>query len=217
MRNLTNLSRYLSLILRHKPEVIGITLDKHGWANVDELIAGIAANNEFNREILEEIVRTDSKQRYSFNEDGTLIRANQGHSIPVDVELEEVIPPEILWHGTAEKYVESINEQGLIPKSRLYVHLSRDLETAVNVGKRHGKPVVYQVKAGQMRRDGYKFYLSKNGVWLVKQVPAKYLRMVDEGEGNELYGENEVATMKEVSRLLKDIDEFVIGEVGKES
>ena len=186
MRDLTNLSRYLSLILRHKPEVIGIALDEHGWANVDELIAGIAADNEFNRETLEEIVRTDSKQRYSFNEDGTLIRANQGHSIPVDVELEEFVPPEILWHGTAEKYVEAIDEQGLVPKSRLYVHLSRDLETAVSVGKRHGRPVVYQVKAGEMHRDGYKFYLSKNGVWLTKQVPVEYLRMIDEGEGKEV-------------------------------
>ena len=175
MKNLTNLSRYLSLILRHKPEVIGISLDEHGWANVDELITGIAKNNEFDRETLEKIVRTDSKQRYSFNEDGTLIRANQGHSIPVDVELEEAVPPEILWHGTAEKYVESIEEQGLIPKSRLYVHLSKDMETAVSVGKRHGKPVVYQVKAGEMYRDGYEFYLSKNGVWLTKQVPVEYL------------------------------------------
>lgn len=185
MRNLTNLSRYLSLILRHKPEVIGISLDEHGWANVDELITGIAKDNEFDREMLEEIVRTDSKQRYSFNEDGTLIRANQGHSIPVDVELEEAVPPEILWHGTAEKYVESIEEQGLIPKSRLYVHLSKNMETAVNVGKRHGKPVVYQIKAGEMHRDGYEFYLSKNGVWLTKRVPAEYLRMYDGSERKE--------------------------------
>lgn len=175
MRDLTNLSRYLSLILRHKPEIIGISLDEHGWANVDELITGVAKNNEFDREMLEKIVRTDTKQRYSFNEDGTLIRANQGHSIPVDVEPEEAVPPEILWHGTAEKYVEAINEQGMIPKSRLYVHLSKDMETAVSVGKRHGKPVVYQVKAGEMHRNGHEFYLSKNGVWLTKIVPVEYL------------------------------------------
>ena len=175
MANLTELSKYMSLILRHKPEVIGITLDEHGWANVDELIAGMAKEKEFNMEMLEEIVRTDSKQRYSFNEDKTLIRANQGHSIPVDVEPEEKLPPELLWHGTGEKYVNSIDQQGLIPKSRLYVHLSGDEETAVAVGKRHGKPVIYHVKSGEMAADGYKFYLSKNGVWLTKEVPAKYL------------------------------------------
>ena len=168
-------SKYMSLILRHKPETIGITLDEHGWANVDELIEGISRTHEFNKDILEEIVRTDEKQRYSFNEDRTLIRANQGHSIPVDVELDEVAPPEELWHGTATKYEASIDAQGLIPKSRLYVHLSRDRETAVKVGQRHGKPVLYIVKAGEMSRDGYKFYLSKNGVWLTKRVPECYL------------------------------------------
>lgn len=173
--DLTDLSRYMSLILRHKPEVIGISLDEHGWANVEELIAGIAKNNEFNMEILEEIVRTDSKMRYSFNEDKTLIRANQGHSIPVDVELEEKEPPEWLWHGTGEKYSASIDMQGLIPKSRLYVHLSKDRETAVNVGTRHGKPVLYRVQSGLMHAGGYKFYLSANGVWLTKEVPVQYL------------------------------------------
>lgn len=173
--SLRDTSRFMSLILRHKPEAIGISLDEHGWANVDELIAGIAKTHEFNMDILEEIVRTDNKQRYSFNEDKTLIRANQGHSIPVDVEFDEVEPPEELWHGTGEKYVASIDKQGLIPKSRLYVHLSKDEDTAVNVGKRHGKPVLYIVKAGEMYRDGYKFFLSQNGVWLTKEVPVQYL------------------------------------------
>lgn len=173
--SLTDLSRYMSLILRHKPETIGISLDEHGWANVNELIAGIAKDNEFNMDILEEIVRTDNKQRYSFNEDKTLIRANQGHSVPVDVELDVMTPPEFLWHGTGEKYVASIDVQGLIPKSRLYVHLSKDEETAVKVGSRHGKPVLYRVKSKDMARDGYEFYLSKNGVWLTKEVPAQYL------------------------------------------
>lgn len=173
--SLKDTSKFMSLILRHKPETIGISLDEHGWANVEELIAGIAKTHDFNMDILEEIVREDEKQRYSFNEDKTLIRANQGHSIPVDVELDEVEPPVELWHGTGEKYVASIDEQGLIPKSRLYVHLSKDKDTAVKVGKRHGKPVLYIVKAGEMYRDGYQFYLSKNGVWLTKQVPVKYL------------------------------------------
>lgn len=173
--NLNETSKFIALILRHKPEAIGITLDEHGWANVQELIAGIAKTHDFNMDILEEIVRTDNKQRYSFNEDKTLIRANQGHSILVDVELEEKEPPTELWHGTGEKYVSSIDVQGLLPKSRLYVHLSKDKETATKVGQRHGKLVLYVVKAADMYRDGYKFYLSKNGVWLTKEVPAKYL------------------------------------------
>ena len=173
--SLRDVSKYMSLILRHKPETIGISLDEHGWANVEDLITGIAKDNEFNMEILEEIVRRDEKQRYSFNEDKTLIRANQGHSIPVDVELEEWVPPEILWHGTGEKYVESIDREGLISKSRLYVHLSKDEDTAIKVGSRHGKPVIYNVKAKQMYDDGYKFYLSVNGVWLTKEVPVRYL------------------------------------------
>ena len=173
---LKDTSKFLSLILRHKPETIGISLDEHGWANVDELIAGIAKSHEFNMDILTEIVRTDEKQRYSFNEDKTLIRANQGHSVPVDLEFEAVEPPEELWHGTGEKYVSSIDVQGLIAKSRLYVHLSGDEETAVKVGSRHGKPVLYIVKSGQMFRDGYEFYRSVNGVWLTKEVPVNYLR-----------------------------------------
>lgn len=174
--DLNNISRYMSLILRHKPEVIGITLDEHGWANVDDLINGIEKDNHgFNFELLEEIVKTDNKQRYSFNDDKTLIRANQGHSIPVDVELEEKCPPDFLYHGTGEKYTESIDKIGLIPKSRLYVHLSKDIVTAKQVGKRHGKKVIYKVNAGQMYKDGYKFFLSVNNVWLTKEVPVKYL------------------------------------------
>ena len=134
----------------------------------------------YDMQMLEEIVRTDSKQRYSFNEDKTLIRANQGHSIPVDVELEQKTPPDVLWHGTGEKYVESINSIGLIPKSRLYVHLSKDYETAKTVGSRHGKPIVYRVNAGKMAADGYKFYLSVNGVWLTNKVPVQYLSVLQE-------------------------------------
>lgn len=173
--SLTNISKYISLILRHKPEVIGISLDEHGWADVNELVAGINKTQPFSKEQLEEIVRTDDKQRYSFNEDKSLIRANQGHSIPVDVELSEKQPPDILYHGTGEKYVTSIDKQGLLPKSRLYVHLSKDFDTALKVGARHGKPVVYRIAAQKMAEDGYKFYLSVNGVWLTKEVPTKYL------------------------------------------
>lgn len=175
--DLDTISKFISMILRHKPEAIDIKLDEHGWANVDELIDGIAKQyHGFGMKELEEIVRTDNKQRYSFNEDKTLIRANQGHSIPVDVELAEKEPPKVLYHGTGEKYVESIDRKGLIPKSRLYVHLSRDKATAVNVGKRHGTPVVYEIDAEQMYKDDYKFYESANKVWLTKEVPVKYMR-----------------------------------------
>jgi len=171
-------SKFMSLILRHKPEVIGISLDARGWADADELIVGINASGHhtLDREKLEEIVRTDAKQRYSFNADHTRIRANQGHSIPVDVELEEKTPPTVLWHGTGEKYVEAIDREGLLPKTRLYVHLSSDIDTARKVGSRHGRPVIYQIDCGKMAADGYKFFLSANHVWLTKRVPAEYLR-----------------------------------------
>ncbi|WP_278712971.1 RNA 2'-phosphotransferase [Eubacterium ventriosum] len=171
-------SRYISFILRHRPQDIGISLDEHGWANVDELIKGINNRWSFNMEDLERIVRNDDKQRYSFNQDKTLIRANQGHSIPVDVELEKKNPPEILWHGTGKKYVESIDQEGLIPKTRLYVHLSSDYDTAIKVGKRHGEPVIYKVDTKRMTEDGYEFFLSVNGVWLTKRVPALYLEKI---------------------------------------
>lgn len=173
--SLESTSKFISLILRHKPEVIGISLDEHGWADVDELIAGIARTRPIDMAMLEEIVRTDDKQRYSFSEDKRLIRANQGHSIPVDVELPEADPPEYLWHGTGEKYVASIDRQGLLPQSRLYVHLSADEATAKTVGSRHGRPFIYRVLSGQMHRDGIIFYRSVNGVWLVKTVPVQYL------------------------------------------
>lgn len=170
--------KFVALILRHKPEAIGITLDEHGWANVDELIEGIAKTRTFDMEMLEEIVATDNKQRFSFNEDHTMIRANQGHSIPVDVELKKLSPPEVLYHGSAIKYEEAIDDIGLIPKSRLYVHLSKDYDTAVKVGSRHGKPVIYKVYTGNMDKDGYEFFLSENGVWLTKSVPTKYLEKI---------------------------------------
>lgn len=178
-------SKYIALILRHKPEEIGIALDEHGWADVGGLVAGIAKTQPFTMEMLEEIVNTDEKQRYSFNEDKTLIRANQGHSVPVDVGLEEKEPPLYLYHGTGEKYVPSIEENGLIPKSRLYVHLSSDRSVAEKTGARHGRPVIYRIRAGQMFRDGYKFYLSVNGVWLTKKVPPQYFERGGSGITDE--------------------------------
>lgn len=179
-RRLERLSKFISMILRHKPEAIGITLDEHGWADVDELIKGINETGEeieFSKDTLETIVKTDKKQRYSFSQDKTLIRANQGHSIPVDVELEKKEPPKVLYHGTGVKSVKAIQEQGLLPMERLYVHLSIDVKTATNVGKRHDTPVIFQVNAEQMQKDGYDFFQSVNGVWLTKEVPAKYLEL----------------------------------------
>ena len=174
-----SLGKFISMILRHRPEVIGITLDEHGWADVGDLISGIrnAGHPDFCLSDLEEIVETNNKQRYSFSADKALIRANQGHSIPVDVELPVVSPPEILWHGTGEKFVPSILQQGILRMNRLYVHLSPDRDTATNVGRRHGKPVLLRVNARQMEKDGYQFYLSVNGVWLTKEVPVKYFEI----------------------------------------
>lgn len=173
--DLNKTSRFLSLILRHHPEKIGITLDTHGWASVEELLNGMSKTHPIDMDILEKIVRTDNKQRYSFNEDKTLIRANQGHSINVDVELLKKEPPTFLYHGTGEKYVSSIDKNGLISKSRLFVHLSANEGTAITVGSRHGDPVVYKVLANEMYLNGYEFYLSVNGVWLTKKVPIQYL------------------------------------------
>lgn len=176
----TNISRYIALLLRHHPEKAGLCLDEHGWVEVEALIQGVRRRYpEFDRAVLDEIVARDSKQRYAYNQDKTCIRANQGHSIPVDVELKQALPPTILYHGTGEKYVESIQKVGLIPKSRLYVHLSTDIQTAIQVGKRHGQPVVYQIDTQQMIHDGFIFYISANHIWLTKAVPVQYLKIIE--------------------------------------
>lgn len=176
--DLTKASRFLSLVLRHKPDAAGITVDKCGWADVHELIKGM---NEyygpFTRTDLETIVETDDKQRYSFDKYKKKIRANQGHSFEVDLGLEEQEPPKILYHGTAMKYMDGINKEGLISKSRQHVHLSNNSYTAYKVGERHGKDsvVICIVHAERMYKDGYKFYCSENGVWLTDAVPRQYL------------------------------------------
>lgn len=179
MGKLDRLSVFISLVLRHKPDAAGINLDEHGWANVEELIDGINNNGrKIDMGVLEEIVRTDNKQRYSFNEDKTLIRANQGHSIPVDLELKEQEPPEFLYHGTADRFIKAIMAEGLKPMSRLYVHLSKDIQTANKVGKRHGEPVILKAHSGQMYQEGIKFYLSENGIWLTENVDLKYIEKI---------------------------------------
>lgn len=176
-----DLGRFLSLVLRHHPEAIGITLDSNGWAQVDALLDGMnQKKKQIDREDLERIVRENSKQRYSFNEDHTKIRANQGHSIEVDVELRETAPPPILYHGTADRFLESIKREGITRQTRQYVHLSGDVETALQVGKRHGRPVVLVIDVAQMVADGCRFFQSKNGVWLCSQVPFHYVKEVRE-------------------------------------
>lgn len=182
--DLTSLSRLISLILRHKPDTVGLSLDEHGYVGVDALIEAINSRSNFfvDESMLDFIVRTDNKKRYSYSSDGTMIRANQGHSVNVDLGLKECTPPRVLYHGTGKKYLESILREGLKSKSRNHVHLSKDIATAVEVGKRHGKPVVLQVETGLMHFRGYKFYLSENGVWLCDSVPVKYISVVERKE-----------------------------------
>jgi putative RNA 2'-phosphotransferase len=177
MNRQVELSKFIALILRHKPSVIGLTLDDHGWANVDDLIKGIRSSGKnISFDVLKEIVANDNKQRYSFNEDCTKIRANQGHSINVDVELHEAIPPDVLYHGTSERSLSSIRSEGIKSMNRLYVHLSSDEETAVKVGKRHGKPFVLLIDTKKMKEDNIVFYKSENNVWLTKYIDPKYIK-----------------------------------------
>lgn len=171
IKNYTKTSKFLSLVLRHKPEKIGLTLMDGGWASVDQLLSGM----NMTREDLEYIVETDEKQRYSFNENKTLIRANQGHSVDVNMHFIPKQPPEFLYHGTGEKNLGSILAEGITKQSRQYVHLSSDVDIAIKVGERHGNPVVLLVHSGDMYRDLYEFYLSENGVWLTDSVPNKYI------------------------------------------
>lgn len=170
------LGKTISYILRHHPEYFDVNIDSHGWADVDELIKNMCVHgNTIDRETLDRIVRENNKNRYSYNEDKTKIRANQGHSIPVDLDLLPVTPPDVLYHGTAEKFLNSIKQKGILKMSRNHIHLSTDTERAFNVGKRHGKPVVLVIDTKKMNEDGIKFYLSKNKIWLCEHIPFEYV------------------------------------------
>ena len=172
-------SKFLSLILRHQPEKIGLSLDANGWADIEELLRLSAAKGKpLTRALLEEVVLTNDKQRFVLSEDGAKIRANQGHSVSVELGLVPVVPPPVLFHGTATRFLESIRQQGLLKGSRQHVHLSPDEVTAMKVGQRHGKPVVLKIAAGKMQRDGHKFFCSANGVWLTDHVPAAFFEVV---------------------------------------
>jgi putative RNA 2'-phosphotransferase len=173
---LVRLSKFLSYVLRHHPESIGLQLDTGGWARVDELLAAARQRGTaLDEELLQQVVAHGDKRRFSFNADGQRIRANYGHSIPVDLGLKRIEPPEFLYHGTAKRLVEIIRRDGLHARGRNFVHLSPDEETAKQVGARHGKPVVLVVHARRMHRDGHAFHLSEGGIWLTRWVPAEYI------------------------------------------
>ena len=173
------ISKFLSLVLRHKPETIGLELDENGWTDTNELLAKMSQNGKsIDFEQLNIVVENNPKKRFAFNEDKTRIRANQGHSIKIDLGFEPQQPPEILYHGTGTKYLKSILEQGLKKQKRHHVHLSADKETATKVGQRHGKLAMLEVATGKMYQDRYKFYLSENRVWLTDEVPVEYLRQL---------------------------------------
>jgi putative RNA 2'-phosphotransferase len=169
-------SKFLSLVLRHQPELIGLTLDSAGWVPVSDLLRGCQTHGHpLTLTELREVVASSDKQRFSFSEDEEMIRANQGHSVPVELGYISAIPPEILYHGTVEKFLPSIREEGLNKGSRHHVHLSPDEETAQKVGSRRGKAVILKVESGRMHQQGHEFFLSANGVWLTEYVPPDFL------------------------------------------
>lgn len=174
--NIKSISKFLSLILRHSPETIQLPLDDHGWADVDTLLAQCKAHGRpFTFATLETVVAENDKQRFSFNEDKTRIRANQGHSLEVTLDLPVATPPEFLYHGTVDKFIKAIRTTGLQKGKRHHVHLSDNLSTAENVGSRRGAPKILTIHSGRMHRDGIPFYLSVNGVWLTDEVPPQYI------------------------------------------
>jgi putative RNA 2'-phosphotransferase len=180
-QHLVKTSKFLSFVLRHNPRAIGLDLDDQGWASVDALIAAAAEHGtQLSHDRIRQVVETNDKQRFALSPDGQRIRANQGHSIRVDLGLEPIEPPEYLYHGTATRFLASIRSQGLKPSGRHHVHLSPDQATAVKVGTRHGVPVVLRVEAARMHADGAVFYRSENGVWLTDHVAPTYFAVIDE-------------------------------------
>jgi putative RNA 2'-phosphotransferase len=174
--NIVTASKFLSLLLRHKPETIGLSLDSEGWAEIEDIVRLAAGGRTpLTKKLIEEITAKCDKKRFAISDDGARIRANQGHSITVDLNLKPQNPPETLFHGTATRFLESILRQGLIKGNRQHVHLSPDRVTALKVGRRHGKPVILGIAAQAMLASGFVFFLSANGVWLTEHVPAKFI------------------------------------------
>jgi putative RNA 2'-phosphotransferase len=179
-KNLVRTSKFLSLILRHRPQAIGLSLDQNGWVSIQSLLeAANAHNHNISKELLDEVVFTNDKMRFSYSPDGHKIRANQGHSVEVNLNLEPVVPPQKLYHGTVEKFLNSIMDSGLKKMTRQHVHLSATIATAKNVGRRRGKPIILSVNACKMHVDGHRFFLSANGVWLTDSVKAKYITLLE--------------------------------------
>jgi len=171
------ISKFLSLILRHEPERVGLTLDEAGWTGVDELLQAVNRHGiSVTPDQLKHVVATNDKKRFTFSDDGRCIRASQGHSIEVDLQYEPQFPPELLYHGTATRFLDSIREQGLKRMERHHVHLSAETKLTVQVGARHGKPALLVIRTGEMSRAGHVFFLSANGVWLVDQVPPQFIQ-----------------------------------------
>jgi len=177
IKQLNETSKFLSYVLRHEPHAIGLKLDSEGWASIGSLIAGAAKDGRtLNSALIQAVVRTSDKKRFSISDDGLLIRAVQGHStVSVSLQHVEKEPPEFLYHGTATRFLESIHLQGLIAGSRHHVHLSQDIPTAITVGQRYGKPVILKIEALQMHQQGFKFFQAENSVWLIDHVPEKFL------------------------------------------
>jgi putative RNA 2'-phosphotransferase len=176
---LTEVSKFLSLVLRHKPEVIGLSLTPQGWVLIEDLLVAAKAHGKtIERNTLDEVVFTNDKKRFAFSSDGLSIRANQGHSIDVDLELTPQLPPKVLYHGTATRFLPEIQATGLLKMDRQHVHLSAHEDTATRVGARHGKPIVLLVNAEKMSGDGIPFFLSLNGVWLTEYVPPQYINAI---------------------------------------
>lgn len=174
--SLVSIGKFLSYVLRHKPESIGIQLDNNGWVDIDVLIAACNKHNhKIDKQIIEKIVQTNDKKRYAISSDGLRIRANQGHTIDVDLQLNEIEPPMFLYHGTVEKFINSIFENGIVKGERHHVHLSSNIETATIVAKRRGTPVILKIDAKKMYFDNFKFYKSENNVWLTDYVPIEYI------------------------------------------
>ncbi len=174
-KNLVRTSKFLSLVLRHRPEAIGLELDEAGWAEVPELIRlAREQGRELTEPLIREVVETNDKRRFSLSADGSRIRARQGHSLRVDLGLEPVAPPEVLFHGTAKHFLDSILRRGLLKGERHHVHLSPDEGTARAVGQRHGQPIVLRIEAGRMHAESHAFFVSENGVWLTDHVPVEY-------------------------------------------
>lgn len=178
--NLVGISKFLSLILRHQPETIGLTLDANGWADLDELIAKARAHGRrLDEAVIREVVASNDKQRFALDDVGRRIRANQGHSVSIEIGLQPLAPPDVLFHGTATRFLEAIRREGLKPMNRQHVHLSLDLDTAVNVGSRHGKPLVLRVRAAELATAGQAFFRSENGVWLTTAIAPAFIEIVD--------------------------------------